>query len=929
MTSDSGLAERHAVKMPPYLGRLSLALPLILFAWGSVPDAFAQGSGGVGPPSCELLNGREDTTPPPTSFPWLDATLAVDQRVEALLGQMTLANKIDMATGEFCNLYGFFNAPVPRLKIPALSMADGPAGVRIAGSNPVNDGNATAMPAPIALAATWDVNLAKSYGDVLGDESFATGHNVLLGPAIDIVRTALGGRGFETFGEDPFLSSEIAVPYTQAIQAHPVLANAKHASLYNQETERLNDAHGLNVIVDERPMIEIYMPTFEAVIKRANIGTAMCAFNKVNGAYECEDAVSIDLLRNTFGLQGFIMSDYGATRSTVPSALAGLDQEQPAEHFYGQALSDAVSNGQVPQEILDGKMRHILRPMFEHKLFDQPVQIGTFDAQAHAAIARTVAEQSIVLLKNTDNALPLAAANLKSIAVIGGDAANASAQGGGSSKVKSAYGVTPLDGITTLVGSGVTVTHTEGTDPITAANQIPGGEHAVPSSVLEPAGGEAGAHGLQGSYYLNTDFSGTPAVTRVDRQVAVMMGFMNFGFAAQALPTLPSEFTVAPFSARWTGTLTVPVTGEYTFTLTSRGRATLLIGGSPVIPDTASHTLAPSSGTVQLNAGEKHNIQVDYVAEHETINTEGGTVGGEVLLSWTPPEGAVEPGIAAAAEAAKAADVAIVVVRDFEAEGRDRPSITLPNNQDQLIAEVAKANPRTIVVVQTGAPIAMPWLDNVPAVIEAWYGGQEQGNAIAAALFGSVNPSGKLPVSFPKSLEEAPASTPEQFPGVNGVVNYSEGIFVGYRWFDNENVEPLFPFGYGLSYTTFTYDGLQIDNPAPVDGQQQPVKVSFNVTNSGQRSGAELAQVYVGKLPGAVETPPRQLAGFTKVALDPGASQTVSVQINPRSLSYWDTDMGAWVTPPGTVPIYVGSSSRDVRLTGSAQIGVPAARSAN
>lgn len=903
----------------------ALLAPLgILLATGMFADAGAQSP----QPSetCPLRAGRPNSAPAPDNFPWLDATLARDERVELVFAQLTLEEKVDLATGELCGLYGFFNAPIPRLRIPALTMADGPSGVRIADLG-VNGGLSTTLPMPLALAATWDRSHAVQYGDVLGEEAFLTGHNVVLGPAIDIVRAARGGRGFETFGEDPFLESEIAVPYTEAIQAHPVLANAKHASVYNQETGRL-DVNGIDVIVDERAIREIYMPPFEAVIQRANIGTAMCSFNKINGVYECEDESFLTgILKNEFGLEGFVMSDYGATQSTVASALAGLDQEQPGGTFFDQLLLDAVVAGEVPMDVLDDQARRVLRPMFQFGLFDNPVQIGALPEAEHGAIAREIATDGIVLLKNTDSALPLSTAGLTSIAVIGADADTVNAQGGGSSQADPTYEVSPLQGILNVVGAGVTVNHVEGTDPLTAANLIPGGETAVPSSVLTPTGGAPGSQGLQASYWLTTDFSGAPAVERIDRQVSVVMGFMNFGLTAFKVPGLPSDFTVAPFSARWTGTLTAPATGEYTLTLSTRGRGALYLDGAAIIEDTQSHDIAASSATVQLTAGQAYEIRIDYVADHESLGSEGGTIGGAALLSWTTPAGTVDPAITAAAEAAQAADVAIVFARDFSTEGYDRPSLTLPNAQDLLIEKVVEANPRTIVVLQTSGPVQMPWLEPVPAVMEAWYGGLEQGNAIASVLFGTVNPSGKLPVSFPQSEALALGRDPADFPGVGNTVTYSEGIYVGYRWFDHFNVEPLFPFGHGLSYTTFGYEGLQVAGGSSVGGVQEPVTVTFTVTNTGAVAGAEVAQVYVGPLPGAVETPPKQLAGFEKVELAPGASQEVTIEIDPRSLSYWDTATHAWVTPAGTVPIYVGSSSRDVRLQGSTGIGVAAATS--
>ncbi len=867
--------------------------------------------------TCPFLNGREDSAPPPESFPWLDASLGADQRVELLMAALTVEEKVDLATGEPCGLYGFFNAPIPRLKIPALKMADGPAGVRIADLS-VNGGLSTALPAPLALAATWDPTLAEEYGEVLGREAFLSGHNVLLGPTLDTVRTPYGGRGFETFGEDPFLQSEMGVPYIEAIQTHPVLANAKHLALYNQETNRLN---GVDVIADERAMREIYLPAFEAAVQRADVGTVMCSFNKVNGIYQCEDRMTLqDILKDEFGFRGFVMSDFGATKSTVLAALAGLDQEQPGGTYFGDKLLEAVESGLVSMDELDDKARRVLRPMFQFKLFDEPVQIGPLPIEEDGKIARQIAEQGIVLLKNQENALPLDASGLGSILVVGADATNTTAQGGGSAQVDSVYSVSPLDGVRNAAGANVTITHVAGTDPVGPANVLPGGANAVPSSVLMPAGAAPGTHGLAASYWANTDFSGEPAATGITGQVSLSLGFMAFGLTPTSITgSLPAELTAAPFSARWSGTLTAPASGEYTFMLSSRGRASLFINGQPVINQTESHTPDdPSTGTVTLESGVEYQIQVDYIADDPSIGGGGGTVGGELLLSWTPPEGTVTPNITEAANAARDVDAVIVFARDFSTESLDRSSLALPNGQDQLIASLIAANPRTIVVLQTGGAVTMPWLDAAQAVVEAWYGGEEQGNAIAAVLFGTVDPSGKLPVTFPRSESETPTSaSPAYYPGIDNTVVYHEGIFVGYRWYDQFKVAPLFPFGYGLSYTTFQFEGLEISGGGEAgDGTKAPVEVTFKVTNTGSRAGAEVAQVYVGTLPADVETPPRQLAGFEKVELAPGASTQVTLEIDPRSLSYFSDETGEWVTPPGAVDIFVGSSSRDIKLTG-------------
>jgi len=677
------------------------------------------------------------------------------------------------------------------------------------------------------------------------------------------------------------------------------------------------------VIIDERPIREIYLPAFEAAVQRADVGTVMCSFNKVNGVYECEDRSALQgILKDEFGFRGFVMSDYGATKSTVPSALAGMDQEQPGGMFFGPLLAEAAQSGAVPMDVIDDKARRVLRPMFQFKLFDQPAEVATLPIEEDGLIARRIAERGIVLLKNRENMLPLAASGgVTSIAVIGADATNATAQGGGSAQVDSVYSISPLDGVRSAAGPDVTITHVEGTDPVTAASTLPGGPSAVPSSVMTPTGGMAGVHGWAANFWTNTDFSGEPAVTNVDRQVSLSLGFMAYGLTPSSVPLdLPGEFTSSPFSARWTGTLTAPSTGEYTFMLATRGRGALYINGQAIINDAESHTPdMASTGTITLTEGVAYEIQVDYIADDPSIGGGGGTVGGEALLSWTPPADTVTPNVTEAVEAAKQAEVAIVFARDFETESLDRYSISLPNGQDQLIASVLAANPRTIVVLQTGLPVTMPWLETAPAVLEAWYGGQEQGNAIADVLFGNVNPSGKLPISFPRNEEEQPAARPPDYPGMENTVLYTDGVFVGYRWYDHFDVDPLFPFGHGLSYTTFQFEDLEVTGGVSVDGTKTPVQVSFTVSNTGSRAGAEVAQVYVGTLPTEVETPPRQLAGFEKVELAAGASERVSIEIDPRSLSYFSDTEGDWVTPPGSVEIYVGSSSRNIKLSGTAE----------
>ena len=844
--------------------------------------------------------------PPPVTRPWTDASASPDVRANELLSAMTLEEKVDMATGEYCLLYGFYNAPITRLAIPALTMTDGPAGIRIPYQR-VNGGRATLLPAPIALAATWDPGLAAMQGDVLGSEAFATGHNVLMGPTLDLARLPLAGRTFETFGEDPLLASRMAVPMIQGIQQHPVLATAKHYSTYTQETDRWTaDAR-----VDERALHELYLQPFEAAVSDGQVAAAMCGFNRVNGVFACEDhALITDVLEGELGFDGYVMSDWGGAHTTIGAATAGLDQELPSGKYFGRALFDAVQGGEVPASVVDAKARRIVKSMFRIGLFDKPVDVEPLPNQDHGQRSREIGEQGIVLLKNAGSVLPLDTRGIHSIAVIGADASNASTEGGGAARVEPTYSVSPVDGIRQRAGGGIRVDYAAGTDPITAAHLLPG-PPPVPSSVLSAPG--SSEHGLAAEYWSNTHFDGDPDISRVDAQVAWSLGFFSYqSVNASSVPQSLVRYTLSKFSARWTGTLTAPATGDFQFSLTTRGRGWLWIDGNLVIDDSVSHDLGSKAATVHLGAGEQHAIRVDYSADADSIGT-ATDVGGDVKLGWNVPAGTVFPSVRDAARLAATDDVAIVVVRDYGTEERDRPELALPGDQDQLVREVAAANRRTIVVLMTGQPVDMPWLDSVAAVVEAWYPGQEQGNAIARVLFGDVNPSGKLPITFPRALADTPgASQGVAMDAIGPVLTFTEGGLIGYRWYDGKNIDPLFPFGYGLSYTTFRYDGGELTSSPDAPGTQQ---VGFTVTNAGPRDGTEVAQVYVGACGGDAGAAPKQLAGFTKVPLRAGEAKHLSVDIDPRAMSSWSTTTHSWQRVTCAPTVYVGSSSRDLRLT--------------
>ena len=794
-------------------------------------------------------------------------------------------------------------------------MADGPAGIRIARQD-VNDGKATAMPAPIGLAATWDITAARQYGDLLGQEAWATGHNVVLGPQLDIARVPVFGRLFEALGEDPQLAGQIAVSYIQGIQSHPVVATAKHYQMNTQEENRFE----VDAQLDERTLQEIYTPAFAAAVQDGQVGSVMGAFNRVNGSYSCENRhLLTDILKQQFGFQGWVMSDYEAVHSTVEAANAGLDQEMPNGIFFSDRLMDAIQTGQVSVATLDDKVRRILRTMFACGLFDQPVQITPFPAREHGKIAREIAGKGIVLLKNADGLLPLASHEVRSIAVIGADA-DTNIAGGGSSVVQPTYFVSMLEGIRRRAGEGVRVEYAEGTDPASAADLLPG-PPPLPSSVLTPPNSGAEVHGLHAEYWTNTRFEGEPTLVRTDRQVNLNLGFFNYStFNASSL-TNPPELNNA-ISVRWTGSITAPTTGNYTLSLTHLGTARLYLDGQLLIED-AGITLETRSATMHLVAGQLHELRVEYAADRPEQHTPlpgevstAGMIGSMVRLGWQHPADALPPAMQEAAVLAKASDVAVVVVRDYRNEHADLPNLTLSNEQDLLIQVVAAANPRTIVVLATGGPALLPWLDQVPAVLESWYGGQEQGNAIADILFGDVTPSGKLPVTFPRSDFGTPVSSPSQYAGRDGIVaHYSEGLGVGYRGYDQFGIEPLFPFGYGLSYTSFAYARLQV-KPETTDGTEL-IQLSFTVTNTGGCVGAEIAQVYLG-LPTSTSEPPKRLVDWAKVELAPGETEKITVTLDPNDtshpLSYWNVNTHGWETASGDYNVYVGASSRDIRL---------------
>jgi beta-glucosidase len=813
------------------------------------------------------------------SCPWVHSTSPIAERVAQVVSAMTLDEKILLVHGTPGAPYVGYVPAVPRLCIPALKLEDGPAGVA--------DGvpGVTQLPAPVALASSWDTTLAREYGAVLGAEEWGKGANVNLGPTVNIVRDPRWGRAFETYGEDPYLSGRLGAAYIQGVQGEGVLAQVKHWVGYNQETMRNTPAD--DVVVGRRALHEIYMPQFEAAVVEGGASSVMCAYSMINGTWACANGYTQDsVLKGAWRFPGFITSDWGATHSTVASATGGLDMQMPDTSFFGGALRAAVESGRVPVSRLDDMVARILTQEFRFHLFErgQTGELSTVVTNAeHAVLARRVAEQGTVLLLNRRGLLPLDAGAVRSIAVIGpGGGQDAMSGGGGSAAVIPPYVVTPFEGIAKRAGAGVEVRYAQGMLPAHA--RLP----AVPSRFLAPDSG--GGHGLTVRFYNNMTLSGAPVLTRVDSSVGANWHDQSPGPGVHA----------DQWSARWTGTLTAPATGKYTFALTSDDGSRLFVSGVRIIENWRDQPPVTASGTVQLSAGEAVPIEVDFYQN-------GG--GDSVALGWRLPGGTSL--LDQAVALARASDVAVVFADDFQTEGADLTDLDLPSEQNPLIAAVAAANPRTIVVLNTGSAVTMPWLDSVAAVVEAWYPGQEDGNAIAAVLFGDVNPSGKLPVTFPRSLADVPAATAARWPGEDGRVRYDEGLLVGYRWYDARHLSPLFPFGFGLSYTTFGFANLRVT--AGADGA---ASVGVDVTNTGARAGADVVQVYVGSPPASGE-PPWQLKAFRKVQLAPGETRRVSFELGPRAFAQWDSAASGWSVGAGDYRIGVGDASNRLPLTAS------------
>ncbi len=814
----------------------------------------------------------------------------MDKRVEALIQKMALEEKVSLVSGiDFWNTQN-----IDRLGIPSIKVTDGPHGCRTASeANPNETIPATCFPTGVGLAATWDPELIEKVGAAIGRETRERGCTVILGPCVNIHRSPLGGRNFESYSEDPHLSSKITVAFIKGVQGQGVGTSVKHFALNNQEYQRMT----ISSEVEERAMREIYFPSFEKAVKEAGTLTVMCSYNRINGVYSSENRwLLTDLLKKEWGFDGLVMSDWFAVHSIVPAANSGLDLEMPGPALYfGQRLVEAVKNGEVPEIQIDEMVRRLLKLMVKTGATDGKIKPGNLKSNpAHEKLAREAAEESITLLKNERNVLPLKK-SIKSLAVIGPLAAWASVEGGGSAAVEPYYTVSPLEALKKKLGDKVKITYELGcpsnifTYPLSAEYLTTGNGKDEP--------------GLVGEYFNDNDLSGKAAAKRIDKSFKHRWMF-------DALPV--KGLKDSNYAIRWTGLFHVKETGKYKFGIATESWCRIYIGKKPVCSNWGEETkfdFMPSSektGEISLQAGRSYPIKIEFGR-----NPDIAAVMRSIRIGCDAP---LPPGLPErAAAAAKKADAAIIftgLTDEYESEGFDRKTMDLPAGQAELIQKVALANPNTVVVLNNGAPVTLePWLPDVAAMVEAYFPGQECGSAIANVLLGDVNPSGKLPDTFPVRYEDNPAFI--NYPGEAGKVLYGEGIYVGYRYYDAKKIAPLFPFGHGLSYTTFKYGNLQI-SPVKVKADGK-INVSIDIKNTGRRPGKEVVQLYMSDKEAKVARPPKELKAFNKVSLEPGETKTVKFVLDKEALSFWDAEEKTWVAEPGEFEILAGSSSRDIR----------------
>jgi len=799
-------------------------------------------------------------------------------RIDDLLSQMTLEEKISMLAASDL----WFSTPVPRLNIPFFHVADGPNGVR--GEWSKMSPTSAATPVGIALGATWNPKLVEKIGNVLADEVKAKNANILLAPTVNIHRTPIAGRNFECFSEDPYLSGMIASAYIKGLQDKGVGACIKHFVANDQEFER----NTISSEVDERTLREIYLEPFRLAIRNSNPWAVMSAYNRINGVYACQNDHTLrEILKGEWNYDGIVVSDwFGTYDEGVPAGGLDIEFPGPGRWMSAEVVKMALDNGNLSERDLNDKVRRLLIVTEKTGRFENPdfPPERAEDKPEHRRVIREAAGEAIVLLKN-DGILPLKKA--KSIAVIGPYAATAQIFGGGSSSgFVPHYTVSPFEGIKKRAGKKIKVETAPGCFIY----------RNLPAPAPETLSTADGRIGLSLSLFNGTQFSGDPVYTSVTT-------LPRFEWFDNSIPNVDRE----SFSMRLEGFFTPKETGTHTLALSAIGLCKLYLDGKLILDHSSESLNGKQIRTdLELEGGKPHAIKLEY-------SFEGKVDFRSVQIGHQPPY--TKDMLAEAVKLAKRSDVVVLVAGlndEWEKEGADRVDMKLPGDQDKLIRKIVKANKNTIVVLNAGSALEMPWIDKVPAVLQLWYDSQEQGNALADVLFGDVNPSGKLPTTFPIRLEDNPAYI--NYPGENGRVRYGEGIFVGYRYYDRKDVEPLFPFGHGLSYTRFKYSNLR--SSAESITPEDKLKVEVDVTNTGKVAGKEIVQLYVRDVESTFARPEKELKAFEKIELKPKQTKTVTFTLDREAFWYFDTAENEWSTEAGEFEILVGASSRDIRLKG-------------
>ncbi|MCX4911175.1 beta-glucosidase [Streptomyces sp. NBC_00878] len=844
--------------------------------------------------------------PTPTDTPTDTPSAADEEEFARRLGALTLEQKVRLLTGaDFWSLH-----PEPAVGLRRLVVSDGPAGVR--GELWDERSPAANVPSPTALAATWDEPLIERLGGLLAHEARGKGVDVLLAPTVNLHRTPYGGRHFECFSEDPLLTARIGVAYVRGVQDGGVAATVKHFVGNDSETERMT----VDARIGERALRELYLAPFEAIVGEGRVWAVMAAYNGVNGHPMTESPLLREVLHDDWGFDGLVMSDWFAARTTEQSARAALDLVMPGPIGpWGDALVAAVRKGKVDEAVVDDKVLRVLRLAARvGALSDMPTTAWPpeHDAASVTARLRETAAAGFVLARNEDAVLPLDRSALSRIAVLGPNAAVARTLGGGSATVFPPYTVSPLDGIRAALGDDVEVTHGIG---VTPQNRTP---VAAVSYLRHPDGSGEGAE----VRFLAADGTLLGSERRAGAAYT-WMGSYGPGVPVGRVARVEVHTVVRATEA-----------GRYAIGGSGIGRFRMSVAGAEVFDvrlqlppgaDLVEGLMTPPQRlhTVDLAEGEETEIvlthDIDSVSAPASASA-GDAVGDAVTmfqLNLQPPHGSDDEEIERAVALARAADVAVVVVgttEEVESEGFDRDSLALPGRQDELVRRVAEANPRTVVVVNSGAPVLLPWAEEVAAVLLAWFPGQEFGNALADVLLGVAEPGGRLPTVWPASERGLPATEP-----VEGVLAYDEGLFIGYRGDSRAGWQPpRYGFGHGLGYTTWEY--VSIDVP----GEERPdadFTAEVRIRNSGARHGKEVVQVYAGRPGGGVERPLRWLAGFAVVEAAAGAEAVATVTVDARALRHWDTEAGQWAVEPGTFRLEAGPSSTTLPLTADIAVG--------